>query len=57
MRSWCRGEEFIDPDIMEELLTEVNLCSGAGAAELDRLRADQRVLLFQVTLSDAELLR
>lgn len=34
---------------MEELLAEVNLCSGAGAADLDRLAADQRVLLVQVT--------
>lgn len=33
---------------MEELLAEVNVCSGAGPAELDRLADDQRTLLVQV---------
>lgn len=42
------GKGVISAGVMEELLAEVNLCSGAGAADLDRLAADQRVLLIQV---------
>lgn len=43
---FCRGESSVSAGVMEELLAEVNLCSGAGAA--DRLAADQRDLLIQV---------
>lgn len=45
-----RGQSNISASVMEELLAEVNLCSGAGAADLDRLAADQRELLIQVGL-------
>lgn len=42
------GESKLSTIVMEELLTEVNVCLGAGPAELDRLAADQRTLLVQV---------
>lgn len=47
-----RGQSIISASVMEELLAEVNLCSGAGAADLDRLAADQRDLLIQVGLEN-----
>ncbi|CAM9350214.1 unnamed protein product, partial [Hapterophycus canaliculatus] len=48
------GESIISARVMEELLAEVNLCSGAGAADLDRLAADQRVLLIQLMDNDQD---
>ena len=39
---------MVSADVMEELLAEINICSGAGPAELVRLRDDQRTLLFHV---------
>eukprot|EP00903_Cladosiphon_okamuranus_P012927 g12070.t1 len=43
-----KGESNISASVMEELLAEVNLCSGAGAADLDKLAADQKDLLIQL---------
>lgn len=42
------GESHLSTSVMEELLAEVNVVSGAGPAELDRLADDQRTLLVQV---------
>lgn len=39
---------MVTAEVMEELLAEINVCSGAGPAELVRLRDDQRRLLFHV---------
>eukprot|EP00904_Undaria_pinnatifida_P002813 jgi/Undpi1/12532/HiC_scaffold_6.g02201.m1 len=42
------GESVVTAEVMEELLAEINVCSGAGPAELVRLRDDQRRLLFHL---------
>ncbi len=49
-----RGRKNISASVMEELLAEVNLCSGAGSAELDRLASDQRELLIQASVFSIE---
>ncbi|CAM9538707.1 unnamed protein product [Ectocarpus sp. 12 AP-2014] len=48
------GESKLSTSVMEELLTEVNVCLGAGPTELDRLAADQRTLLVQLMDDDGD---
>ncbi|CAM9172126.1 unnamed protein product [Ectocarpus fasciculatus] len=48
------GESKLSTRVMEELLAEVNVCSGAGPAELDRLADDQRTLLVQLMDDDGD---